>query len=162
MLCEVELRVGHIVLGIVSLAWTHGLEVFGRYTSPDLTCRNLRVLEHEGSCSYDRAFAHFATVEQRSAHADESMVVDGTGMYGHIMSDGDIRADMCGACVESDVDAAAVLDVRTVADGDGGYVATNDGIEPHGALVTHRHVADNRGVLTEITVSPPFGSETTI
>jgi hypothetical protein len=61
-----------------------------------------------------------------------------------------------------DVDAAAVLNVRAVADGDGGYVAAHDGIEPYGALVAHRDVAHDGSILAEIAVSPPLGSETAI
>ena len=90
------------------------------------------------------------------------MVVDGAGMDGDVMADGDIRADMRRTCVEGDVHAGAVLDIRAVADGDRGHVATDDGVEPYAALVAHRHVAHDRGVLAKIAISPPFGSETAI
>lgn len=63
LLFEVELGIGDVVLGIVSLAWTDGLEVFGWDTSPDFTCRDLRVLEYEGASGYDAAFAYLAAIE---------------------------------------------------------------------------------------------------
>ena len=162
MLFEVELGVGDVVFGVVGLAWADRLEVFGRYSAPDLACGDLRVLEYKGTCGYDGAFAHLATIEQGRTHADKGVVVDGAGMDGDIVADGDVRADMGGTRVEGHMDTGAVLDVCAVADGDGSHVATNDCVEPYGALIAHRHVADNRGVLAKIAVSPPFGSETAI
>ncbi len=159
---EVEFGVGDVVLGVVGLAWTDGLEVLGWDAAPDLACGNLRVLEYKGTCGYDGAFAHLATIEQGRTHADKGVVVDGAGMDGDVMAYRHVVADVGGACVESHMHAAAVLDVCAVADGDGSHVATNDCVEPYGALIAHRHVADNRGVLAKIAVSPPFGSETAI
>ena len=63
LLFEVELGVGDVVLGVVSLAWTDGFDVFGRDASPDFTCRDLRVLEHEGASGYDAAFAYLTAIE---------------------------------------------------------------------------------------------------
>jgi hypothetical protein len=150
------------VLSVVSLAWADRLEVLGWDASPDFACRYLRVLEYEGSCGYDGAFAHLAAVEQGRAHADESVIVNGAGMDGDVMAYRHVVADMGRTCVEGYMHAAAVLDVRAVADGDWGYVATNDGIEPYGALIAHRYITHNRGILAKIAISPPFGSETAI
>ena len=162
MLFEVELGVGDVVLGVVSLAWTDGLDVLGWYAAPDFASGDLRVLEHEGTCGYDGAFAHLAAVEQGRAHADEGVIVDGAGMDGDVMAYRHVVADMGRTCVEGYMHAAAVLNVRAVADGDWGYVATNDGIEPYGALIAHRYITHNRGILAKIAISPPFGSETAI
>ena len=150
------------MLGIVSLAWTDGLDVLGWYAAPDFASGDLRVLEYEGTCGYDGAFAHLAAVEQGRAHADESVIVNGAGMDGDVMAYRHVVADMGRTCVEGYMHAAAVLDVRAVADGDWGYVATNDGIEPYGALIAHRYITHNRGILAKIAISPPFGSETAI
>ncbi len=162
LLFEVELGVGDVVLGIVSLARTDGLEVLGRYASPDFACRDLCVLEHEGASGYDAAFAHLTAIEEGSAHADEGVIVDGTGMNGNVMTYRHVVADVSGTRVESDMNATAVLDIRAVADGDGSHIATNDSIEPYRTFVAHRDIAYNRGVLTKIAISPPFGSETSI
>ena len=59
------------------------------------------------------------------------MIVDGAGVDSNIMSDCDVVADMSWARFVGDVYARAVLDVRAVADSDGSYVATHDGIEPY-------------------------------
>ena len=83
-------------------------------------------------------------------------------MNGDVVTNCDIVADVGGARFVSHMHTTAVLNIRAVADGDGGYVATDYGIEPYGTFVAHRHIAYNRCVLTEITVSPPFGSETAI
>ena len=162
MLFEIEFGVGDVVLGVVSLAWANRLEVLGWDASPDFACGDLRVLEYKGTCGYDGAFAHLAAVEQGRAHADESVIVNGAGMDGDVMAYRHVVADMGRTCVEGYMHAAAVLDVRAVADGDWGYVATNDGIEPYGALIAHRYITHNRGILAKIAISPPFGSETAI
>ena len=59
------------------------------------------------------------------------MIADGAGVDGNIMSDGDVVANMGWTRFVGDVYARAVLDVRAVADSDGSYVATHDGIEPY-------------------------------
>ena len=51
------------MLGVVGLAWTDGLEVFGRNTAPDLAGRDLRVLKHEGTSGNDTPFADLTAVE---------------------------------------------------------------------------------------------------
>ncbi len=51
LIFEIELGVGDVVLGVVGLAWTDGLDVLGWYAAPDFACRDLRVLEHEGTCA---------------------------------------------------------------------------------------------------------------
>ena len=60
---QVEFGVGNVVFGVVGLAWADGFEVFGWYAAPDFACRDLRILEHEGTSGYDRAFANLTTVE---------------------------------------------------------------------------------------------------
>ena len=154
--------VDNVVGGIVGLAGSYGLEVLGRHAAPYLVRRNLCVLQYQGTGSHDGAFAHLAAVEQGRAHADESVIVNGAGMDGDVMAYRHVVADMGRTCVEGYMHAAAVLDVRAVADGDWGYVATNDGIEPYGALIAHRYITHNRGILAKIAISPPFGSETAI
>ena len=154
--------VDNVVGGIVGLAGSYGLEVLGRHAAPYLVRRNLCVLQYQGTGSHDGAFAHLAAVEQGSAHADKGAVVDGAGMYGDVVADGHVAADMGGTRVVGHMDAGAVLHVGTVADGDGGHVAAHDGVEPHRALVAHGHVAHDSGILAKIAVSPPLGSETAV
>ena len=83
-------------------------------------------------------------------------------MHGDIVSDGDVVADVCRSRLVGHVYARAILDVRTVADGDGGYIAADHGVEPYGALVAHRHITYYRCVLAEITVLAPLGRKTSI
>ena len=59
-----------------AMSWTDGFEVLRRHTAPDLAGRNLRVLQHQGTSSHDRTFAHLTVVEERRPHADEGTVVD--------------------------------------------------------------------------------------
>ena len=83
-------------------------------------------------------------------------------MNGNVMTNRHVVADMGGTCLVGDMHTTAVLDVGAVADGDRGHVASDDGIEPYGALIAHGDIANNRGVLAKIAISPPFGSETAI
>jgi len=57
------------------------------------------------------------------------------------------------------VDTRTVLHVGTVANGDGSHVAPDHCVEPDGTLVTHRHIADDGGILAEVTVLAPFGRQ---
>ena len=59
------------------------------------------------------------------------MIVDGAGVNCHVVTYRYVVADMSWARFVGDVYARAVLDVRAVADSDGSYVATHDGIEPY-------------------------------
>ena len=86
--------------------------------------------------------------------------MDGAGVDSNIMSDCDVVADMSWARFVGDVYARAILDVRAVADGDGGHITADHGVEPYGALVAHRHITYYRCVLTEITVLAPLGRKT--
>ena len=88
--------------------------------------------------------------------------MNGAGMNGHIMSDSDIVADMRRTGLMGHVNTTAVLDVRAVTYRDGGHVASDNSVEPYGTLITHRHITDDRGVLTEITVLAPFGRQTSV
>jgi hypothetical protein len=54
------------------------------------------------------------------------------------------------------MEAGAVLYVHTVTNADIVDVATNHGVEPHGALVAHRDIADDGCVLRKIAVFPPL------
>jgi len=145
------------VFAIVGLSGADGFEVVGWYAAPDFVGWYLGVLQDEGSGGDDAALADLAAVEEGGAHADEGVVADGAGVDGDVMTDGDIGADVGGSGVVGDVDAGAVLHVGAVADGDGGDVATHDGIEPHGTLVTQGDIADKGGILAEIAVATPAG-----
>lgn len=150
------------MLGIVSLSRTGGLNVLGRNTTPNLVRRYLRILKHQGSCSYNRPFTHLATVEQRSSHTNQCVIMNSASMNGNIVSDGNVAADVRRTCLMGNVDTGTVLYIGAVANGDGGYIAPYYGIEPDGTLVAHSYFANNGGILTEIAVFAPLGRETAI
>lgn len=157
-----NLGILHIVNGVVCLAGTYGLQVFCWYASPYLTSRYLGILKHQGTSGNNRALAYLTAIKERRTHADEGVVVDGAGMDGDIMAYGDVRADMRRTCLVGDMYARAVLYIGTVANSDGGYIASNNGIEPDRALVAHLYIANNGGVLTEIAVFSPLGCQTLV
>jgi hypothetical protein len=51
------------------------------------------------------------------------------------------------------------LYVRTVANGNGGYITAYDGIKPDGTVVSHFDVTNDGGVLAEVAVFAPFGRQ---
>jgi hypothetical protein len=52
------------------------------------------------------------------------------------------------------MDYGPVLDIRVVADRNGMNVSPDDGIEPDGAIVAHRHFAHHNGPVGQETVLP--------
>src|SRR5260221_507850 len=75
-----------------------------------------------------------------AAAADELAVDDGAVADDHVVFD-DVRD--AGVAVNDGL----VLDVDAAADGDGGDVAANDGVEPDAGLAAHLHVADDGAVV---------------
>ena len=147
----------HIMRGVVGLAGAGGLDVLGGDAAPDLVKGYLGALQHQGAGSHNGALPYLAVVEQGGTHAYEGAVMDGAGMHGDVVANGDIAADMGGAGVVRHMDTGAVLHVGAVANGDGGHIATHHSVEPHRTLVTQRHIAHQRGVLAEIAVLAPTG-----
>lgn len=62
---------------------------------------------------------------------------DGVVPYANVI------ADAGGRFFVRAMDAGAILDVRALADHDGIHIAPNDRVEPNGALLAKRHLADN-------------------
>jgi hypothetical protein len=60
------------------------------------------------------------------------------------------------------MDTRTILYIRTVANGNGGYIAAYDGIKPDGTVVAHLDVAHDGGVLAEVAVFAPFGRQSFI
>ena len=80
-------------------------------------------------------------------------------MHGSVMADRHIVFNDRGAHLVGDVHACSVLYVDAVAHVDIGHIASDDGVEPDRAFITHYYFAYNGGVLTEITVFSPLGSQ---
>ena len=146
-----------IVGGVVGLAGARGLDIAGGDAAPYLVWRNAGALKHQGASGNDRPLAHLAMVEEGGPHADEGTVVDGAGVDGAVVSDGDVAADLGGTGIVGDMDAGAVLHVGAVAYGDGGHIASHHCIEPDRALVAQRHIAHQGGVLAKIAILAPAG-----
>ena len=85
------------------------------------------------------------------------MIMNGAGMNSDIVTNGDVVANMRRACLVSNMDARAILYIGTVANGDRGHIASNNGIEPDRTFVAHCYIAHNRGVFTEVTILAPLG-----
>ena len=77
-------------------------------------------------------------------------------MNHHIVAYGDIVADYDGRFLIESVEHTTVLDVHTVADGDGVDIAAQHSVEPHAALVAHSYITNNGGILGEEAVFAYF------
>lgn len=85
-------------------------------------------------------------IENGGSHADEGAVVNGAAVEGDVMPDGDIIAYFeCSFLIEG-MEAAAVLDVYSIADADIVDITAYDCIEPYGTLVAHGDIAYDSGV----------------
>ena len=147
---------------IVSLSRTGGFDILCRHTAPDFMRSDLCVLQHQGPSSDNGPFAYLTAIQQGGPHANEGMVVNGAGMHGDIMSDGDIAANMRGSRLVSHMDAGTILYIGAVANGDRRHVAPHYSIEPYRTLIAHGDIPHDGGVLTEIAVLAPFGRQTAI
>ena len=147
---------------IIRLSWTCGLDVFGGHASPYLVLSYFSVLKYQCPSSNNGAFAHLATVKQCGTHADECMVVNSTGMYGDVMTDGNVVSYVGRACFMGYMNTGAVLHIGAVTYRDGSHVAPNHGIKPNRTLVAHCHIAHYRGIFTEIAVLSPLRSQTSV
>jgi len=56
--------------------------------------------------------------------------------------------------------AGAILDIHFVTDPYKVHISTNYRIEPYAAVISHNHVAGDRGVRREIAIISPFGRNT--
>ena len=77
----------------------------------------------------------------------------------HVVTDGNIVAYFNSRFLIERVQHRAVLNVHAVANGDGVHVATQHGAKPDAALVAHRHIAYDSGVVGKEAVIAEFGSE---
>ena len=158
---KIPFGVTHIMGGeTLRLVWACLLDEFRWHAAPNLVGTDLRALQDEGSGSHDGAFTHHDVVEDGGPHADECAALDGAGVDGGVVTDGDIVFDDGGTYLVGDVHAGTVLHVHAVAHMDVGHIATDYGIEPDGTFIAHLHFAHDGGVLTEITVFAPFRGQT--
>ena len=83
-------------------------------------------------------------------------------MNGNVMTNGYIRTDMRRTCLMGDMNTRAILYVSTIAYSDRSNITTHNSVKPDGAFITHRDIANNSGILTEVAILAPFRSETFI
>ena len=134
------------------------LDELGRHSAPELAVANLGITQHESSCSHDGALSHYSMVEHCCAHANQRTVFNLATMQGDAVTDGHVVAKDARRLAVERMDARVVLDVRAIAYLDEMYVATNDGIEPNGAVVAHLYVAHYHSTLAEVAVLAESGS----
>ena len=143
-------------LGLVGIGL---LDEFGWHAAPDLMGTDDGATQYQCTGSHYGSLADDGIVEHGASHADEAAALQGTGMNGGIVADGDIVFDDGGTNLVGDMHHGSVLNIHTVAHGDGCHITAHDGIEPHTTLVAHGHFAHDGGILAEITLLSPTRSQ---
>lgn len=169
---KVNLAVVYIVLGKrLSLIGTGLLDELGRYSSPNLMVAYLCAAEDQRPCRNDRSFAYHSLVKHRGTHAYQRAFPYMAGMERGVMPYRNVILQQAVMTVDKVLrrtlvtaevgymKARAVLHVAAVTYDDTGDIAAHDGIEPKGALIAERDIADDGRILREIAVTSPLGSD---
>src|SRR6056297_1664381 len=144
---------------LIGLFRVHRFHALCGYPGVDGTGLDDGVLEDDAAGGDDGVFAHHGVVHDDGAHADQGVGFDACAVDDHVVTDGDVVADLHHRFVVKGVQHAAVLDVHLVADADRVHIAPQDGVEPDGTLVAHLHVADDGGGFRQVTIRPHFRGE---
>ena len=139
------------------LLGVHLLDELGRHAAPELAVADLCARKHQGAGSHNGPATHHGVVEHRGTHADECALFYLAAVQRDGMAHRDVVAQDAGRLAVERVQATVVLNVGAVADLDEVHVAAHDGVEPHGAVVAHLHVAHDDGALGEVSVAPETG-----
>jgi hypothetical protein len=97
-------------------------------------------------------------VEHCGAHPDQRTVLHFAAVQGDAMADGHVVAQDARRFAIERMDAGIVLYVCSVANLDEVHIATDNGIEPNGAVVTHLYVAHYDCTFAEVAVLAESGS----
>ena len=147
-----QVAVGNFLVEFLALCRVDFLDEFGRNTSPDSVGFDDGVCQYQGAGSHDGSFSHYGVVEEGSSHANQGIVVYAGSVECHVVADGYVVADFYGRFFIQSVEYGAVLDVHPVADADGVHISPEYGIEPYATVFSHYYIADNGGVVGQITV----------
>ena len=96
--------------------------------------------------------SHHCVVEYCCAHAHQCTVLHFASVQGDRVSDGHVVAQDAGCRTVESVYATVVLHVGAVAYLDEVHIATQYGVEPHRAVVTHLHVSHYHCSLAEVAM----------
>ena len=84
-------------------------------------------------------------VEQERGHADQAAILHRTPVQHDHVPDDHVIAEECGEAVLGDMDDAAVLEIRAIADTDGVDVPPYDRVEPEAGLLAQHDIPDDDG-----------------
>ena len=129
---------------------------FCRDSCPNTAGFNYSVFKHHSSCSNNTVAANMGIIHHNGTHAHQHIIIYNAAMYNCIVSDANIISDGGARFLVSAVDYGTILHVYLVAHADKINVATQYGIEPYTALVTHCYFANNGGVGGNKTIFAKF------
>ena len=89
---------------------------------------------------------HYCIIHDDSSHPHQHIVVKRTSVYDRVVTNRNIITNCCAASLVCTMNAGAILDIHLISDTDKIDIAANDSVEPYTAVVTHDHIADDRGV----------------
>jgi LAO/AO transport system kinase len=125
------------------------LDLAGRNPGIDARCIHLRTLSDDRPRRNDGIAPDHTVVHDDGPHADQDIIEDGAAMDDGIVADRHIIADIGRRFLIGAVDDGPVLDIHLVAHPDIMHIPPDHRIIPDTALLTHDHVPDDNGRLSE-------------
>ena len=147
---------------LLSLLRFDHFDELGGSACPHLVRADFGTAEHYGSGGDERPLPHFGIIHNDCSHSDQGIVMNFGAMDHYVMADRDIIADLDGRLLIESMEHGAILDIDTVADGDGVDIAAQHGAEPDAALIAHSDIAHegsiigNKAILADLGGEPPY------
>jgi hypothetical protein len=85
--------------------------------------------------------------------------MDDTAMHDGIVRNGYLIANECARLLVGAMDYRTILNIGIVSNTDLNYIASNHGIEPHGAVFSHFHIPDHGSIGCQPAVISHFWSK---
>jgi hypothetical protein len=96
----------------------------------------------------------YCVIQENRPDPDQCIGFDPGPMNYHIMSDGNIIADLYYRFVVGGVQGTSVLDIHPVPDPDGIHIASQDRVKPNRTIVSQDHITNDRSIVSQVTVQP--------
>ncbi len=116
---------------------------FGRSTHGEHGGRYLHALRHERTRGHHRTSPNLRAVQNNSADADQSLVLDRTSMQHHAMSDGYSIPHEARVNIVIDMQNAVVLYAGLDPNADVVHVSANRDVQPNARPVADHYVANH-------------------
>lgn len=124
-------------------------EQSGRIPSIDRTGGDNGVLGHNSASRNNTSSSDYRPVHNNSAHANQHFIFDCASMHHRIMRNGNVIANGSLMTLIRTMNDCAILNIAAITKRNGIDIATNDRIEPNGAVAAHSDLTNNGSVFGE-------------